>query len=1336
VGSNLILVGPSGSDAQPNEVWVSNGTVGSETELLLAGGDVGGFVRIGGEAFFSVNGDDLWVSDGALAGSHLLASFNTLSDLTADGSQLLFSASNLGSNTEPWVSDGTVAGTHLITNIVAPGPGQLSVSQTSGFGARLIFTAHVGGLSTVWVSDGTPDGTAALPASVLTVNPQIVTAGGKAYFTVFDGESGTPLWVYTGSGGPGSIGSDLDFQVAPSLLTAFGSQFVFYDTFAGPKATSRFGGGGLFATDGTDAGTVRITADTVVSQPGVLGGELLFLGSSGSQTGLFESNGTANSAVFVAAAPTTDATGTFVVSGAKAFFVTGDNTTGAELWVTDGTSGGTHLVEDIAAGFPGSNPAALTPFNGGVIFTATDSQRGTQVWFSDGTLAGTYELAVNQTRDPSAELEVGSAFTLGGATYVVAYTVTFNGSTFPIFQTELLRTDGTAAGTSLAALVDGESGVNFGAVQLLNATQAIFDIQGQQLWITDGTSTGTFQVSGNFVFPESLPVVIGGSAYFAAADNGLPFADLFVTSGANGAATDLAFDISNVFSGGGEVFYTAPASGQNMSALFAYQPTSHQITSLTTFAAGLPIGFVVENGGQAQLGSPQGAQVAQLWVTDGTAAGTKQLAGAPGNSEFSDFTALGGKVYFGSFFSSTAANQGLWVTDGTVAGTHEILNVDVLSNTLEVVGGDLLFLATDSGNRTAGWSYNPSTGIATESAPTAVASLPTDFVVAGSTGYFVADDATSRGELWKVTGADVVTELTSPSNGELGEGQANTIALAARGDGLFFSADDAVHGPSLFFTDGSDVTFLAQVQNADDFTVIGNLLYFQGNDPTNGDELWVSDGSPGGTHRVSDTEAANSANASGFISVAGKMFFSANDGIHGQELWAFNGQPGGATMVADINPGAGDSSPTDLTAFGAALFFAASNGAGAPELWRSDGAAGGTTAVTSAGNGASPQELTADGAQLFFFGDDSVHGAGLFVTDGSAGGTSFVRSFTAVADMTVEGGRLYFQGTDSSAGTELWTSDGTAAGTTRLSVTGPSSGGNPAEFTPVGASPAAPHDFNGDGHTDLLIQNAAGAVDVGSISDGQTAFAQVTALGPEWSFRGVGDFLGVGHAQFLIENSAGAVDVGDVSGSQVAYTQVTALGSEWSFRGAGDFLSEGKDEFLIENAAGAVVVADVVGGHASFTTVGGLGSEWSFHGAGDFLGDGKDDFLIQNSAGAVAFGEVANGAATYTAATALGPEWKFVGAGEFLGDGHDQFLIENTAGAVDVGDWNGGHVTFTQLTALGPEWKFVGAGDYLGEGHDQFLIENTAGAVDVADWTNGQIHFTQATALGSEWSFH
>jgi hypothetical protein len=63
------------------------------------------------------------------------------------------------------------------------------------------------------------------------------------------------------------------------------------------------------------------------------------------------------------------------------------------------------------------------------------------------------------------------------------------------------------------------------------------------------------------------------------------------------------------------------------------------------------------------------------------------------------------------------------------------------------------------------------------------------------------------------------------------------------------------------------------------------------------------------------------------------------------------------------------------------------------------------------------------------------------------------------------------------------------------------------------------------------------------------SYTTVAALGSEWKFVGAGDYLGSGVFSFLIENTAGAVDIGTIVNGKAQYTSIAALGPEWSFRG-------------------------------------------------------------------------------------------------------------------------------------------------------------------------------------------
>ncbi|HWF01825.1 MAG TPA: hypothetical protein VG248_18655 [Caulobacteraceae bacterium] len=255
-------------------------------------------------------------------------------------------------------------------------------------------------------------------------------------------------------------------------------------------------------------------------------------------------------------------------------------------------------------------------------------------------------------------------------------------------------------------------------------------------------------------------------------------------------------------------------------------------------------------------------------------------------------------------------------------------------------------------------------------------------------------------------------------------------------------------------------------------------------------------------------------------------------------------------------------------------------------------------------------------------------------------------------------------------------------------------GGLGPEWSVVGAD-----DFLGEGHAQILIENTAGGLYLADDQGGQLTYADVTNLGSEWSFVGTGDFLGAGARQFMMENTYGSVVVGQITSGAggrdlITYELVAGLGPEWSFKGVGDYLGDGHDQFLIENTAGVVVVGEVDpaldggGFQTNYAEVGALGPEWAFEGSGDFLGDGKAQFLIENTAGALVAGELDNLQAQYLYVGGLGTDWSFAGTGDYTGDGIDSFMIRNSKGALVTGSLSSGSVSYTAVGAVGPDWTF------------------------------------------------
>ena len=74
------------------------------------------------------------------------------------------------------------------------------------------------------------------------------------------------------------------------------------------------------------------------------------------------------------------------------FFVADDGTHGSEVWVSDGTDPGTHMVKNINTS-GSADPSCPIVAGGKVYFTATTGTGGYQLYVTDGTPTGTHQLS-------------------------------------------------------------------------------------------------------------------------------------------------------------------------------------------------------------------------------------------------------------------------------------------------------------------------------------------------------------------------------------------------------------------------------------------------------------------------------------------------------------------------------------------------------------------------------------------------------------------------------------------------------------------------------------------------------------------------------------------------------------------------------------------------------------------------------------------------------------------------------------------------------------------------------------------------------------------------------
>jgi ELWxxDGT repeat protein len=288
---------------------------------------------------------------------------------------------------------------------------------------------------------------------------------------------------------------------------------------------------------------------------------------------------------------------------------------------------------------------------------------------------------------------------------------------------------------------------------------------------------------------------------------------------------------------------------------------------------------------------------------------------------------------------------------------------------------------------------------------------------------------------------------------------------------LIFSANDGVHGPELWITDGTvGGTKLVRDINPGpsraDFnqvaTLTGGRVVFSAKDfdasTPHGDELWVTDGTKGGTKLLKDIEPGSEGSNIAYLTSLGngKALFKANTTTEGGELWVTDGTAKGTKMVMDIYPGShfdpmsgltlgNSSTPWEITVIGKGqAIFRAQNAANGTEIWVSDGTAGGTTLLKDinpgAGNSGAADFFSLGNGKAIFSASDGTTYEELWVTDGTRDGTKLVKDINPEFGSALGGtfwdevallnkGEAVFSAYHPDYGQELWITDGTAKGT-------------------------------------------------------------------------------------------------------------------------------------------------------------------------------------------------------------------------------------------------------------------------------------------------------------------
>jgi ELWxxDGT repeat protein len=682
LGSEVYFAVDDGSGGQ--RIYRSDGTRQGTREAteLCAGASpchVGHEIGVAGGALYYISGEVFYGFFPATGERRALAHLQQAYRHTPlDAARAVFIGCPAFGTCQPWVTDGSAAGTFRLT--------QASLSHPFfGWQGRIYWRELTGRWAS---SDGTAAGTRH-EDGLLPFQSEVVGATPERLFYVEQG-------VFKSRGLAGS----------PVMLLPLLQNWVAWGHLNGKLFFTEDGGSRLFASDGTPAGTSVMLAGPGLDAPGDLLDGYFYCG--------YASGGGAGSLR-------------------------------RDLWRTDGTTAGTRALGAPQEPRPNSSELRLHPVDDVSLLAEVETFAGQDEQWQIDPVA----LAAAPFRSPTVEIvDSRNGFVVG--------------------------TD--AANGRRPVAIGADADVALADVQPANLAiapdrRAYFtaDAPGQELWETDGTPAGTRLIfdldpgwTPGYALPQ-LPLTItpSGDNVFFIADGNQPHS-LGLWCWRRGDAT-------------------------------ARRLVDNGLDSITPLYPA-PGGSVV-----FRLLSPSSANGMVLWVSDGTAAGTRKLLDLP---EFGwmEAATVGRHFFFSLDFEPEAYRTSLWVSDLTPAGTLRL---------------------TD-----------PALSIR-------------QLVASGERAFFAANSPAEGAELWFSDGSAAGTGRLDL---EAGPRSSSPRHLFSLGDGrVVFAAAAGGAGNEPWISDGSAAgTFLLAdlapgpaPSSPRNFERVGERLFFRADDGATGNELWA-----------------------------------------------------------------------------------------------------------------------------------------------------------------------------------------------------------------------------------------------------------------------------------------------------------------------------------------------------------------------------------------------------------------------------------------------------------------------------------------------------------------
>lgn len=439
------------------------------------------------------------------------------------------------------------------------------------------------------------------------------------------------------------------------------------------------------------------------------------------------------------------------------------------------------------------------------------------------------------------EIEIWAGSSPGNPRYFEEVNGTLFFEAYNNYNYELWKSNGTQAGTSLVADLNGtassgpKSLTEFNGELIFTATVSGM---GNELWKSDGTSAGTVllkdvwpgsssgfsSTTSTFNGDRETFMEFGGELFFFGnAGNGV---ELWKTDGtAAGTVSVKNFTVGPVYGNGK---YSFNSEREKLGVIF-----NNELYFLVTKGFQIPTEY-------------QG----ELWKTDGSTAGTVLVKDSL-DVNVNALTVANNRIYFSN--SSSAFGDELWSSDGTSSGTGIVADIDPGN-----ANGNPEYLTPYAGDL-----------------------------------YFKAHGPNGR-ELYKTDG--VSTTLVKDIN--VGNSSSLSLARSFEYNGLlYFLANDGTSGSNeLWQSDGTNLgtvkaLTLAEVGGYIEFLnpiIYDNKIFFR-----TSSQLWVTDGTPANTQQLTDNGDPNLpiSQVSHLAIYQQNLWFAGANTNNGVEAWYIGNQP-------------------------------------------------------------------------------------------------------------------------------------------------------------------------------------------------------------------------------------------------------------------------------------------------------------------------------------------------------------------------------------------------------------------------------------------------------------